>query len=481
MDYTTEGTEPIRVLGIVGEPGIARLMQERLESRGYIVAIACDGQEGLAMCAASRYDVVVVDQNTPAHDGLEVIRCLATGGQLPPSIIAVGEREEQIVLKALELGVDDYVFKDAEGKHLDLLPAVIQQVLRQYQLAESKRKADQAVRGRSLYLEAAHAELDAVYNALANDLKGILSVLVGYGELLAQESEGLQHGALHDWARTSVKTGHQAVNLVDELLVLDTVRRIDKVAREPLDTSVIIDHVLLRLAPLISERRAEIVLPQEWPKAVGYAPWVQEVWARLVSHAIEYGGQPGREVPPRVELGAEHVDGSESESGKPTTRFWVRTSGPALPPKQRDLLFVEFTRRSQLRIEGHGLGLSIVRRIVDKLGGQAGVSATADQGCLFYFALPSVFSQETEVPRAAWRGPLSARPPVSVTSDMAALPPDLLERLEQACARIDTSLVNALIDEVRLQNGSLAGALAELANAFEFGRIVSAIREVHHE
>jgi signal transduction histidine kinase len=63
-----------------------------------------------------------------------------------------------------------------------------------------------------------------------------------------------------------------------------------------------------------------------------------------------------------------------------------------LTPEQQAQLFVPFTRLAQVRISGHGLGLSIVRRIVEKLGGEVGVesSAVPGEGCLFFFDLPAL-------------------------------------------------------------------------------------------
>ena len=114
-----------------------------------------------------------------------------------------------------------------------------------------------------------------------------------------------------------------------------------------------------------------------WPRALGHAAWVEEVWANYLSNAIKYGGQP-----PRVMLGAEpQQDGM--------VRYWVRDNGPGLAPEDQARLFTPFTRLDQVRVKGHGLGLSIVRRIVEKLGGQVGVESQLGQGSTFFFILPA--------------------------------------------------------------------------------------------
>ena len=113
--------------------------------------------------------------------------------------------------------------------------------------------------------------------------------------------------------------------------------------------------------------------------ALGYGPWIEEVWVNYLSNALKYGGSPS--TPPQIELGAEaQPDG--------LVRFWLRDHGPGIPAESQAHLFTQFTRLDQVRAQGHGLGLSIVRRIVEKLGGQVGVISQVGQGSTFFFALP---------------------------------------------------------------------------------------------
>lgn len=174
-----------------------------------------------------------------------------------------------------------------------------------------------------------------------------------------------------------LRTAFKMTDIVNALLVLASTRRLDEVEVEPLDMAAILLDVQERLAHAIAESQAMLVMPGEWPLALGVGLWVEEVWVNYISNAIKYGG-----TPPRVELGAEL-----QESGM--VRFWVRDNGHGVDPKMRDLLFVEFTRLDTRRTEGHGLGLSIVKRIVEKLGGEVGVDSVAGQGSLFYFTLPA--------------------------------------------------------------------------------------------
>jgi signal transduction histidine kinase len=167
-------------------------------------------------------------------------------------------------------------------------------------------------------------------------------------------------------------------SIVDELLLLSTVRQMEDVERKPLDMHAIVTEALRRLKGLRDEHQAEITLPDAWPTALGYGPWVEEVWVNYLSNAIKYGGDP-----PRAELGA-------TVEADTQVRFWLRDNGAGIRPEDQQRLFTPFTRLDQAQAKGQGLGLSIVRRIVEKLGGRVGVRSEFGSGSEFYFTLPAV-------------------------------------------------------------------------------------------
>jgi signal transduction histidine kinase len=173
-----------------------------------------------------------------------------------------------------------------------------------------------------------------------------------------------------------VGASHQMVNIVNELLLLSSVRK-EAIQLTPVNMAKVVDQALNRLSPILEEYRPKLVVPERWPSVQGYAPWIEEVWANYLSNGLKYGGRP-----PCLELGA-------TPEGDGQVRFWVRDNGPGLSPEAQARLFTEFTRLNQTRAEGHGLGLSIVRRIMDKLGGQCGIESALGQGSKFYFTLPA--------------------------------------------------------------------------------------------
>jgi two-component system, sensor histidine kinase and response regulator len=84
------------------------------------------------------------------------------------------------------------------------------------------------------------------------------------------------------------------------------------------------------------------------------------------------------------------VDGDTRQLQPPAYRFWVRDNGNGLSPGEQRLLFAPFVQLSPGDSGGYGLGLSIVSRIVRKLGGEVGVQSAPGHGCTFWFTLRAV-------------------------------------------------------------------------------------------
>lgn len=133
----------VRILYMEDDPGLARLVQKKLERAGYDTDIARDGETGLAMYEQGSYDLVALDHFMPVYDGLEVIRILAARHPVPPMIMITGKGNERIAVEAMKLGARDYVVKDAEGRYLELLPSVVEHVLEQQRLIEEKKRVEE--------------------------------------------------------------------------------------------------------------------------------------------------------------------------------------------------------------------------------------------------------------------------------------------------------------------------------------------------
>jgi signal transduction histidine kinase len=175
-----------------------------------------------------------------------------------------------------------------------------------------------------------------------------------------------------------IESGHKMNNIISELQFLAGIRT-DDIPLKPLDMGQIVDEVQDYLRYMIAEHQATLSMPADWPVALGYGPWVEQVWVNYIGNAIKHGGRP-----PRVKVGA-----APQRDGM--VCFWVRDNGPGLTPEDQIRLFEPFTQLSKTQAQGQGLGLSIARHIVEKLGGKVSVESAGlpGQGATFSFTLPA--------------------------------------------------------------------------------------------
>lgn len=224
-------------------------------------------------------------------------------------------------------------------------------------------------------LKSRNEDLQAFAHTVAHDIRSSLALMVGFAEAVQDDIQLLSREELGRYLGLIQYRGHKVADIVDALLHLAEVSR-GEVKREALDMGKIVVEVLDRLAPAIEARQAVVKTAQAWPVVLGQEAWVEQVWANYLSNALEHGG-----VRPRIELSA------ESEGAY--ARFWVQDDGPGVPPEEQERIFGPFVKGTS-QDSRSGLGLSIVRRIVQKLGGDVGVENVNSGGSRFWFTLAKV-------------------------------------------------------------------------------------------
>lgn len=221
-------------------------------------------------------------------------------------------------------------------------------------------------------------DLDAFAHTVAHDLKNMLGAIVTSADLLKMSIHEGNKEETEEILELIELSSRKTLHTTQELLLLASVRQ-QEIKTEVLDMCHIVDEAIKRNYHLSKERKAQFIKPDYCMPAIGYSSWIEEVWANYISNAIKYGGNP-----PVIEFGSEATETN-------MVKYWVKDNGNGIPKKQQGMLFNKFTRLENLSIEGHGLGLSIVKRIVEKLGGKVGLQSAdkPGEGSLFYFTLPA--------------------------------------------------------------------------------------------
>lgn len=367
--------EYITILVVVNSASNLGVLLDYLKGFGYGVLVANDGESALTILNYVKPDIILLDVKLPGIDGFETCRRLKAREATKhiPVIFITGATNTVDKVRGFSLGAVDYITKPIQSEEVLVrlkTHLTIQHL--QLNLEEQNARLQEEIAEREHLIE----ELDAFAHTVAHDLKNPLGVMTSYAQFLKKYATKLSLDDLQKYADQIVQSGQKMSNLIDELLLLASIRA-EEFTPESVSMGPVLEEVLKRLSHMIEEYGAELVVPTDWPVVWGYGPWIEEVWTNYISNAIKYGG-----VPPKIELGATpQADGM--------VQFWVRDNGNGLTPEEQERVFTPFTRMSQLNVEGHGLGLSIVHRIVKKLGGKVGVSSegTPGKGSVFSFYL----------------------------------------------------------------------------------------------
>lgn len=242
-------------------------------------------------------------------------------------------------------------------------------------LAISRVELYEQLRTQARDLAIHNAELDAFSYTVAHDLRNLLASVTGYAEMLADDFDFLTPANRTDYLQAIITRGYKMEQVITSLLTLARLRTLD-MELEVITMDSIVREVIHRVQDLILAARANVHVVGDWPQVTGHAGWLEEVWVNYVTNALKYGGRP-----PQVTLGATVVEDF--------VRFWVKDNGSGIAQTDLPRLFEPFVRLQSTQADGHGLGLSIVRRIVERCNGRVGVESVVGEGSTFWFELPA--------------------------------------------------------------------------------------------
>lgn len=383
MDESTLNPTPSDIMIIDDSPDNLSLLTRILHRRGYEVRAYTQGSSALAAACIHPPDLILLDIIMPELDGFMVCERLKSADitcQVPVIFMsALSQKEDK--LRAFQSGGVDYIVKPFQP---DEILARVETHLRLQALRRQLQQTNQVLQNSNEALQRRNEELNAFAQTVAHDLKNPLGALLGYASMLTEYYPNLSDADRLNAIASIAKTGRNMMGIVDGLLLLAQVGSVE-VKLTPLNMVLIVHQALDRLSKSLQECAARVTLPEIWPTAVGYSPWVEEVWANYLSNGLKYGGSP-----PILSLGGEIQPGG-------MVRFWVEDNGLGLNPEEQSQLFIPFSRLQAGKVNGYGLGLSIVRRIVEKLGGDVGVESQPGKGSRFYFTLPQMNVQHWNI------------------------------------------------------------------------------------
>lgn len=257
--------------------------------------------------------------------------------------------------------------------------AFCEDVTERVQAEEAVRRAnadlEERVRERTVQLEQANRELEAFSYSVSHDLRAPLRAVDGYSRLLEEiaadrldeESLGLVASIRQSARRMS--------NLINDLLSLSKMGR-QHLRIGLIDMGRLAETVFSELLPADERVRSDVTI-HPLPKAAGDEGLIRQVWANLLGNAVKFSSRRERGA---IEVGV-RVSGNE-------TAYFVRDNGVGFAPEHAQRLFNVFQRlHAAGDFEGTGVGLALVRRIVERHGGRVWAESAPGAGATFWFTL----------------------------------------------------------------------------------------------
>jgi signal transduction histidine kinase len=328
-------------------------------------------------------------------------------------------------------------------------------------------------------------DLKAYSRTVAHDLKTPLTLITGYSDLIRDSFTLDTEPELGEFLARISDASAKMIRMIEGILTFSGVRQADLQLR-PLAMAAIVAESVRNFQPLIDRTGARVTYPTQWPAVMGHPQWVEEVWSNYLSNALKYGGRLDEDIPPDIQLGWDAVDaergaviagtGTETSLLVPHSpvlvRFWVRDHGHGVPEAIHSRLFVPFERLDKIDADGYGLGLSIVKRMIEKLGGTVGIESWPGEGCRFWFTLPAAESlpAHDSVARAE-HTKICSDPALVGRLTQIATP--LLFRLVRATENSDLTDIRAVITEIEIEDSVVGAAMATALYNFDYDAILT--------
>ena len=370
-----------------------QVMTRILEREGYTVDTAVDGADALEQLRVTPFDIVLLDVMMPGVDGLQVIETMHGDERLrhTPVIMLSALNEQETILRCIQLGAQDYLPKPINQQ---ILKARITACLEKKRSHDLEREYTKRVESMSSQLQAVNERLRQANQfktrflaTAAHDLKNPLGGILLMADRIRVEAEALgpesvvqaQAGRIHEMVQKMIQIINSVLDAaVQELgevnLSFEMTNLGDLVHRIVQENGTYADSKNIRLTYV------ETLAAECWGMLDQLR--MSQAMDNLVNNAIKYSPY-GSVI--RVELGLRIVEGQDR------VHVEVRDQGPGLTEEDLAQAFGSFQRLSAQPTGGEystGLGLSIVKQMVELHGGWVWVESEPGQGAAFIVEIP---------------------------------------------------------------------------------------------
>jgi two-component system, chemotaxis family, CheB/CheR fusion protein len=243
-------------------------------------------------------------------------------------------------------------------------------------LRDQSRKLEQAVLERTADLQASTSQMETFSYSVSHDLRAPLRAMQGYAEALREDWGGKLPPEAREYVEKIIQAGSRMDRLILDVLTYSRAA-VGDVSIEPVDTERVVREVI-RQHPELSEGGARIAVDSPLARVLGQEASLAQCLSNLLLNAVKFVA-PGRAPEVRVRTEAIHS----------LVRIWVEDKGIGIEPEFHQKIFGMFEKLHRQDVyPGTGIGLAIVKKAVERMGGMAGVESAPGKGSRFWIQLP---------------------------------------------------------------------------------------------
>jgi signal transduction histidine kinase len=347
------------ILVVEDDDGHARLTERALRREGFEVRREATSHGCLsALQELTGLVVVLLDLGLPDQPGLTALEQIVARSEETAVIVVTGTDDLSVAVDAIRRGAWDYVVKRPDLSHLSELPHVIRR----------NQERQRLVRERNLFR-----------SMLSHDIRNPLNIIFNYADMVADEPQ-LSSGArllLQRIKDNAASTLNLMCNFVELGRIEGGTLQLDC---RPVCFPVLAQDVIARHDALALSRGVALHLDAapDLPHGSADAAYMERALTNLVSNAIKFTPAEGVVV-----VSVAVADG--------VLAIAVSDTGPGIPPDELAAIFDKYKRgRGTQTVEGSGLGLFIVKSVVEAHGGRIDVESTVGVGSTFTIRMPLV-------------------------------------------------------------------------------------------
>lgn len=387
MGEKTRPTEKPPLILIDDEPDALETLQDILEASGYEVHSFQSGRQAIEFVSHRTGNLILTDILLQDLNGLKVLQVVREIDPDSAIIMMTGNTSLQMAIDAMNQGAYAYILKPINMEELKVL---LKKAVREIRLSFENKKLvdrlqltnrDMEVSNRRL--ESLNREMEEILHIVSHDLRSPLINIQGFSTKLAGLTGSVRQklgDELTKEAETCVGFIQKGVKNMDTLI--SGLLRLSRIGRKAEahqnnDLEKMITDIRAVFEFEMKEHSIQFIRKQKFPTIWCRRDEINQVFSNLISNAIRYRS-PSRAS--EIELSFEEAHDAY--------KFLVKDNGIGIDKKDHERIFKIFERVGDSPVKGEGLGLALVKKIIEQHDGKIWVESFRDRGSTFYFTLP---------------------------------------------------------------------------------------------